>query len=703
MATLKELRDIRLNKLHTLEKMGFNSYPADSQKDETNNAVVTNFTKYENKEISLTGYIKSIRSHGKLIFFDLQDQSGAIQVYIREDTLEKTNIKTQNIGFDDLSLLDSGDYIQVLGIITKTQSGEISILAKSIKILSKSLRPLPEELKDRETKMRRRYLDIKINEDVKNRFVRRAKFWKETRNFLDSRGFLEMNIPVLEAIPGGADANPFVTHMDSIDEDFYLRVSQELYLKRLIGAGYEKVYEIGPRFRNEGLSDEHLPEHIGIEFYWAYADWQEGMHLVTDMFLHILDTVYEGRRKFNIRGFEVDFSGDWEVVDFGTVLKDKYDVNIHDTSIKEITKQLEKHNIKFAPGINISRGIDLLWKDIRKTIAGPVYLINHPKYLSPLSKSHSNNPLVVQRMQPIIAGSELGNGWSELNDPQDQLRRFLEQQELRDAGDKEAQWLDIDYVEMLEYGMPPTFGWGHAERVFWFLEDVAAREGVPFPQLKYDVDSVTTQIYPEINFESVRDKKDTLSAAHKENKASVLETEVLLSKEEANKLLEKYIQDDYQKLHSRMVAEVLKEYAKKYGEDEDLWYLTGLFHDLDYYEYPNEHPTKSIEWFKEWKLPQSLIQAVQAHAFDRTGIHPQNNLDSALIAVDELSGLLYAYSLMREGGFNGMDAAGVKKKFKDKAFAAKINRGDISYGIEKFGVDFNEHVTFMIDIFKNMV
>lgn len=705
MATLKELRDIRLNKLNTLKKMGVNPYPADSQKDAVNNDIVTNFKNYENKTLSLTGYIKSIREHGKLVFLDLKDQSGSIQVYIREDTLEQTDAKKQNIGFEHLGLLDIGDYIQVIGTITKTQSGEMSILAQSIKMLSKTLRPIPEELKDRETKMRRRYVDVKVNNDVFERFERRAKFWRETRNFLNSKGFLEMNIPVLEPIPGGADANPFITHMDAIDEDFYLRISQELYLKRLLGAGYEKVYEIGPRFRNEGLSDEHLPEHIAMEFYWAYADWKDGMKFIQSLYTHILDTVYEGKRVFSIRGFEVDFSNEWELLDFETVLKDKYGINVHDASVDEVTKLLKENDIKVTSDINISRGVDLLWKNIRKTIAGPAFLINHPKYLSPLSKSHADNSNIVQRIQPIIAGTELGNGWSELNDPQDQLDRFLKQQKLRDAGDDEAQWLDIDYVEMLEYGMPPAFGWGHAERVFWFLEDVTAREGVPFPQLKYEVDSVTKEIYPDIDFSTIRDTKNTNTqkvSKYKNVMSDDINTKDLMSIEDALTLLNEHVKDDYQLLHSKMVATVLKEYAKKYGEDENLWYITGLLHDLDYFESPKEHPNKAIEWFKELELPQSLIYAIQAHAFDRTGIHPKNRLDAALIAVDELSGLLYAYSLMRENGFSDMNASGVKKKFKDKAFASKINRDDIFYGIEKLGVDFSDHVTFMINIFQNM-
>ena len=313
--------------------------------------------------------------------------------------------------------------------------------------------------------------------------------------FRDEHGFYEMNIPVLESIPGGADAKPFITHMDAIDQDFYLRISQELFLKRLIGCGYEKVYEIGPRFRNEGYSDEHLPEHIAMEFYWAYANWEEGMEFIKALYNRILDEVYDGNKKFSIRGHEVDFSKDWEIVDFAKIFKDKFDIDVHNTNIEEIEKVLREKHIHVDADSNIHRGIDSLWKELRKEISGPAFLINHPKYLSPLSKSKALEPHITERFQPIIAGSELGNGWSEINDPQDQYARFKEQQDLRESGDEEAQWLDIDYVEMLEYGMPPTFGYGHSERTFWFLEDVPGREGVPFPQMRYEIDDTTKEIY----------------------------------------------------------------------------------------------------------------------------------------------------------------------------------------------------------------
>ncbi|MBI2414432.1 lysine--tRNA ligase [candidate division WWE3 bacterium] len=498
MATLKELRDVRIGKLTRLKELGIDPFPSASIKDYSNNEIVTNFAKFEGKEVTLTGRLMSWRTFGVLSFASLQDFSGKIQLYIQKDLLEETDAKKQILGHSDLNLLDIGDFVQVTGNITKSKTGEISIQPRQLKILVKTVRPLPDKwdgLKDREVRMRRRYLDMTMDEEVRARFVRRAKFWDAHREFFKAKGFLEINIPILEHVPGGGDANPFVTHMDSIDQDFYLRISQELYLKRLIGGGYEKVFEIGPRFRNEGLSDEHLPEHMAMEFYWAYADWKDGMKFIEELYTYIIEKVYDGKKVFKIRGFDVDFSKGWQILDFGEVMKKRFGIDVYNVTLPELEKVLAEYKIERDFVMNVPRAVDNLWKTIRKEIAGPAFLINHPKYLSPLQKPSLTNPNMVERFQPIIAGSELGNGWSEVNDPLDQFARFSEQQKLRDAGDAEAQWLDIDYVEMLEYGMPPTFGYGHAERTFWFLEDIPAREGVPFPQLKSHIEDTTREIY----------------------------------------------------------------------------------------------------------------------------------------------------------------------------------------------------------------
>jgi len=501
MATLKELRDERLRKLEQLKQLGLNPYPANVHRTHEAGEVINDFKKLDGKVVSVTGRVVSIRKFGKIAFLVVKDASGQIQLFLTEELLP-LKAEDSQLGLKEINLLDIGDFIEAEGEVIKTQTGEISIKVKKLRLLTKSLRPMPtnhDGFTNKEERLRRRYIDTNINNDVYNRYIRRSVFWQATRQFLLNHGFYEINVPVLEHTTGGADAKPFVTHMDALDQDFYLRISHELPLKRLLGGGYEKVFDIGPRFRNENYSDEHLPEHIAMEWYWAYADWRDGMKLMTEMYRYVLKEVY-GKSQFEIGNFKVDLEKDWEELDYADTIKKKYNINVFDCSIEEVKKAISDNNLEVEKTENIPRGIDKLWKNIRKDIAGPVWLINTPLFISPLSKINPDKPQTVQRFQPVIAGSELGNGFSELNDPIEQLNRFMEQQKMREAGDEEAMMLDIDYVEMLEYGMPPACGWGNSERVFWVFEGVTAREGVPFPQLRSEIDEVTRAIYPDIKF-----------------------------------------------------------------------------------------------------------------------------------------------------------------------------------------------------------
>lgn len=510
MATLKDFRDERLRKLEQLKKLGINPYPASSKRSISIDEIIDRYRDLENDGIDITcaGRIVNIRKFGKIAFVVIKEKHQQIQLFLSQEKVLAPDYNNSEIGFDNLNLLDNGDFIEITGQAQTTKTGEQSITVHKLRLLTKSLRPMPsiqEGFTNKEERLRRRYIDTNVNKDVYERYIRRSKFWQATREFLIKDGFLEINVPVLEHTTGGADANPFVTKMDAIDQDFYLRISHELPLKRLIGGGYEKVFDIGPRFRNENYTDEHLPEHIAMEWYAAYWDWQKGMSFMTDMYRFVAKETF-GTLKFKLGDFEIDLAKEWEHWDYAEVIKKKYDIDVYDCTIDEIKKALKDNNLEVAKTENKARGIDKLWKNIRKDVAGPIWLINTPLFISPLAKSNPDNPNTVQRFQPVIAGSELGNGFSELNDPIDQLNRFVEQQNMRDAGDDEAMMLDIDFVEMLEYGMPPACGWGYSERVFWILEGVSAREGVPFPQLRSEVDEVTKSIYPEL-FSKKKQKK----------------------------------------------------------------------------------------------------------------------------------------------------------------------------------------------------
>ncbi len=500
MATLKDFRDERLRKLGDLKKLGINPYPSDSNRTHITLDIVTNFDDLEGQVVTATGRIVGIRKFGKLAFIIIKDYGGRIQLFLKLDTVEKLDSSKNQLGIAELPLLDIGDFVEATGRVIKSQTGEISIEVTNLRLLAKSLRPMPNEIDgftNKEERLRRRYVDMNVNHEVRERFVRRSKFWQATRDFLNNNGFLEINVSVLEHTTGGADATPFMTHMDALDQDFYLRISHELPLKRLIGAGYEKVYDIGPRFRNENYSDEHLPEHIAMEWYWAYADWKNGMKFMEEMYRFVLKQTF-GTLQFTIEGKNVDMGSQWETWDYAEIIRDKYGIDVYDSPIDDIKKALSDNKLEVQQTENRARSIDKLWKNIRKDVAGPIWLINTPKFISPLAKNNSEDDRSVQRFQAVIGGSELGNGFSELNDPIDQLSRFVEQQKMREAGDSEAMMLDIDYIEMLEYGMPPACGWGYSERVFWIFEGVTAREGVPFPQLRAEIDATTREIYNDI-------------------------------------------------------------------------------------------------------------------------------------------------------------------------------------------------------------
>ncbi len=501
MATLKELRDERLRKLDDLKQLGINPYPARAARTHTAAEVHAGFAELEGRTVTVAGRIVSIRKFGRIAFIVIKDASGEeLQLFWRHQEGNEADRANSELLLADITLLDAGDFIEASGTVIKTQTGEESVQVERLRLLTKSLRPMPTKIEgftNKEERLRRRYVDMNVNDDVRQRFIRRSRFWQATRDFLNQHGFTEVNIPVLEHTTGGADANPFVTHMDALDQDFYLRISHELPLKRLLGAGFEKVYDIGPRFRNENYSDEHLPEHVAMEWYWAYADWRAGMKFMTDMYRHVLQTTF-GTLQFKLGDFNVDLSKDWEEWDYVETIQNRYGINPLDCTLEQVKKALEENKLQVEQTENKARGIDKLWKNIRKDVEGPIWLVNTPLFISPLAKQNGDRPGTVQRFQPVIAGSELGNGFSELNDPQEQLQRFIEQQQMREAGDAEAMMLDIDYVEMLEYGMPPACGWGYSERVFWIFEGVTAREGVPFPQLRQDIDETTKTIYPNI-------------------------------------------------------------------------------------------------------------------------------------------------------------------------------------------------------------
>lgn len=487
MASIEKLREERMRKRDQLEEAGMNPYPTTSARTHSVSDVLENFSDLAegDKAIWLAGRIVAVREHGDVVFFDVFDGTGEIQIVMKRDTIADEDLFSLFV-----EAVDVGDFIDVKGTAFTTNTGQESVSLSEWDILSKAIRPIPDQhhgLKDKETRLRKRYLDILMNEDVREMVKKRALFWRSIRNFLEEGDFMEVQTPVMETTPGGADARPFVSHHNALDMEVFLRISAgELWQKKLLVSGFNKVFEVGRIFRNEGISPEHAQDYMQMEFYWAYADHEDGMEYVEKLYKHIAQETF-GTLTFTIGDHEVDLGGEWERYDYTETIEKIAGINIQDASLEEITDVLKDRGISIPDGEkNRVRATDLLWKQCRKEISGPGFLVNVPKDLSPLAKTQSDNEEYVAQFQPIIAGSEVGKGYSELNNPEEQADRFNVQEKLRAAGDDEAQRYDDDFVEALEYGMPPACGFGVSERLFAFLMDLPIREAQIFPLLKPD-------------------------------------------------------------------------------------------------------------------------------------------------------------------------------------------------------------------------
>lgn len=480
MEPVNKLRLSRLEKLEKIKKLGINPYPAKSDKKQT----IAESLKSLGKKIQTAGRIMAIRGHGGSSFMDLEDESGKIQIFFDKSKLPDVNGQL-------LELLDIGDFIEVAGKVDKTQAGQTTIFAENFGLLTKSLRPIPSTfygLKDVEIRLRKRYLDLIANPQVKDLFVKKAKFWNSVRQFLIDNKFLEVETPALEIIPGGADATPFITHHNAQNSDYYLRISLELFQKRLLVGGFEKTFEIGKIFRNEGIDTEHLQDYLQMEFYWAYADFEVLVDFIEDYYQFIVSKTI-GSTKTVWGKDELDWGRKWPRVDYQDSFKQETGLDLSKKpSLDELLKLAEKVGAKPGKNLGVGRLIDLIYKKtVRPKLIQPSLLINHPVSVSPLAKKNEKNPDTVQRIQVLAAGTEVGNGWSELNDPIDQAQRFQEQQKLRKLGDVEAQMYDQDFVEALEYGMPPAAGFGLSQRLFAVIVDKPIRETVFFPTIKPEV------------------------------------------------------------------------------------------------------------------------------------------------------------------------------------------------------------------------
>jgi lysyl-tRNA synthetase, class II len=481
MSNIEDLRADREKKIARLRELGVDPYPAKTTRTHTVEAVIQNFSPLieSGETLTVTGRIMALREHGALAFIDVQDGTGKIQGFCSKEELGEDKFTAL------VETMSAGDFIAVTGPAYVTKRGTQAILVKEWQVLSKALQNVPTEhfgIKDEDERYRKRYLDILLNPELKALFVKKSLFWDTTRAFMKQHGFLEVETPTLEVTTGGAEARPFITHHNDYDMEVYLRISiGELWQKRLMAAGFDKTFEIGRAYRNEGSSPEHLQEFTNLEFYWAYANYEDGMKFVRDLYIEIAKKVF-GTTEFEARGHRFNLADEWVHIDYAEEIKNRTGVDIFTATEDDMKAKLTELGVQYE-GENRERLTDTLWKYCRKHIAGPAFLINHPKVVAPLAKSRPDGQ-TVEMFQPIIAGSEVGRGYSELNDPIDQRERFEVQKRLLEAGDDEAMMPDWEFVEMLEYGMPPTCGFGFGERLFSFLAGATIRDTQLFPLMR---------------------------------------------------------------------------------------------------------------------------------------------------------------------------------------------------------------------------
>ena len=474
--------DSREEKLQNIKDLGVNPYPAKTSR----NITIKEAKKVKDKPVIVAGKIVSIRSHGKSTFIDLQDESGLVQAYFKLDTIGEEKYKF-------LKNIDLGDYIEAKGEIFTTKTGELTIAVKKYELLSKTLLPVPDKwygLKDTELRYRKRFLDMIMNPEVKKNIEVRSQIIDSLRGYMKENGFIEVETPILQPIPGGASAKPFVTHYNILKQDMYLRIAPELYLKRLVVGGFEKVFEIGRQFRNEGLSHMHNPEFTSMEFYWAYQDYEGLMKFTEGLISKVVKEVC-GKTKIKYQDYELNFAAPYPRITFDALIEKDCGINIYQypefENLKaEVIKQkidLDFKSIKVWPKL-----VDELYKKVsRPKIVQPIFVIDHPLVLVPLAKAKEDEPLKSQTFQLVCGGGfELLKAYSEQNDPIEQEERFKEQVKLSKAGWDESNMMDENFVEALKYGLPPTAGWGMGiERFAMILTDqYSIKEVIAFPTLK---------------------------------------------------------------------------------------------------------------------------------------------------------------------------------------------------------------------------
>ena len=494
MANIKELRDERLGKIAEMVSLGFRPFVQAVDRSHTVNQVITSFDDLAEDGVTIAGRVASVRLMGGINFLDVKDESGRIQVLVKKG---ETSSRPDNNEFDaeQLKFIDVGDYVEIQGKSGVSKTGQQSIFASRVRLLSKAIRSLPDEhegLKNIETRYRQWYVDMHMNPEVREIMLKRIAITKSMRGFLEERGFVEIETPVLQPIYGGASARPFTTHHNKLETDLYLRIADELYLKRAIMGGFEKVYEIAHDFRNEGIDPAHNPEFTMLEFYWAYADYEDLMDMTEEMLERVCNEVL-GTTTVAYRGHQLDFKAPLKRQAFYDAIEQEAGVDIRGKSRDEMEKLCKDHGVDadYENNPPLKDLIDEFFKaTTRPKLIGPMFLTDYPTVMKPLAKTRDDDETVSASMQLVVAGEEILNAYNELNDPMKQLENWQKEQKVLDAGEsEEAQPIDYDFIRALEYAMPPTAGWGMGiDRITQVLTDQpSVKDTIMFPTLRPEV------------------------------------------------------------------------------------------------------------------------------------------------------------------------------------------------------------------------
>ena len=487
--SLKQIIDFRKDKLKKLEDMGIDPYPQKYSPTHLSSIIISDYENLEGKDANVAGRIMSIRRMGKSSFFHIQDGGGRLQIFIKRDDIGEDI-------YNYFKLLDIGDFVGVDGFVFKTKVNEISIHARNLTVLCKSIRPLPivkekedttfDAFSNKEQRYRNRHLDLIVNTDIRDTFIKRANIIKGIRNYLDDLGFLEVETPVLQPLYGGANARPFTTHHNSLDQKLFLRIADELYLKRLIIGGIDRVYELSKDFRNEGMDRNHNPEFTMLEFYWAYADYEDNMDLVEAMIRDVAKNI--GAQKINWGEMTIDLAKPFKRKPIFELLKEATGDDFSNISLEQLREICIEHNIEVHDNANYGQMLDGLMSTlVEPNLIQPTFVIDYPKEISPLAKKHRNgDPNLVERFELFIGTAEFANAFTELNDPIDQRERFESQEKLEKAGDEEAHPIDEDFLQAIECGMPPTAGVGIGiDRLVMLLtENLSIKDVILFPAMR---------------------------------------------------------------------------------------------------------------------------------------------------------------------------------------------------------------------------